>query len=202
MNYTDYHLVQDVYQKNHEIASHTLYHVADPGGCTPAAKGVVSQPTEPAGGALPWGPRGGGNRADMLTCVPPLLHPADLFQIVGMKLWLNQTAHVPLEKIRVSRVAGRASLLSQLAPSAGWLALASADGRAERCPWLHSLCRASARPSSSTAPSSAPSCSRTVGRAAASRLSPAASADGGAPRQREERAAGRVPTIPLAVPSP
>lgn len=27
--------------------------------------------------------------------------PADLFQIVGMKLWLNQTAHVPLEKIRV-----------------------------------------------------------------------------------------------------
>ncbi|PRW61614.1 chitin [Chlorella sorokiniana] len=54
MNYTDYHLVQEVYMKNHEIATHTLHHVADP----------------------------------------------DLFQIVGMKLWLNQTAHVPLEKIR------------------------------------------------------------------------------------------------------
>ncbi|KAL4853807.1 hypothetical protein ACK3TF_005288 [Chlorella vulgaris] len=54
MNYTDYHLVQEVYMKNHEIATHTLYHVADP----------------------------------------------DLFQIVGMKLWLNQTAHVPLEKLR------------------------------------------------------------------------------------------------------
>lgn len=32
MNYTDYHLVQEVYHKNHEIASHTLHHVADPGG--------------------------------------------------------------------------------------------------------------------------------------------------------------------------
>ncbi|KAL4424145.1 hypothetical protein ABPG75_001446 [Micractinium tetrahymenae] len=53
-NYTDYHLVQEVYMKNHEIATHTLYHVPNP----------------------------------------------DLFQIVGMKLWLNQTAHVPLEKIR------------------------------------------------------------------------------------------------------
>ncbi|PSC74660.1 carbohydrate esterase family 4 [Micractinium conductrix] len=53
-NYTDYHLVQEVYMANHEIASHTLHHVADP----------------------------------------------DLLQIVGMKLWLNQTAHVPLEKIR------------------------------------------------------------------------------------------------------
>ena len=30
MNYTDYHLVQEVYMKNHEIATHTLHHVADP----------------------------------------------------------------------------------------------------------------------------------------------------------------------------
>lgn len=32
MNYTDYHLVQEVYMKNHEIGTHTLHHVANPGG--------------------------------------------------------------------------------------------------------------------------------------------------------------------------
>lgn len=43
-------------------------------------------------------PSGQPSTRCLLHC-PPV--PADLFQIVGMKLWLNQTAHVPLEKIRV-----------------------------------------------------------------------------------------------------
>lgn len=54
VNYTDYHLVQEAYMLGHEIATHTVNHVADP----------------------------------------------DIMEIVGAKLWLNQTAHVPLEKIK------------------------------------------------------------------------------------------------------
>lgn len=46
----------------------------------------------------------------MLCCASP----ADLFQIVGMKLWLNQTAHVPLEKLRVRSGAWLAVLLCVL----------------------------------------------------------------------------------------
>ena len=31
MNYTDYHLVQEAYMLTHEIATHTVNHVANPG---------------------------------------------------------------------------------------------------------------------------------------------------------------------------
>jgi hypothetical protein len=46
MNYTDYHLVQEVYMKNHEIASHTLFHVPDPGaqgGATGVPVGCIAE---------------------------------------------------------------------------------------------------------------------------------------------------------------
>ena len=150
INYTDYHLVQEAYIKNHEIATHTLYHVADPG--EPPSACCLRRAHRPAA-------------APVLSLSPssPCLRPvsADLFQIVGAKLWLNQTAYVPLEKIRVR------------AP--GCLLTDSRRFGGRRCcpPWTaqHSLttasirrslasCRASAPPSSSTPPSSAPSCSR------------------------------------------
>jgi len=54
VNYTDPALVQEVYMKGHEIATHTMNHVTLPG----------------------------------------------IDEIVGAKLWLNQTARVPLEKIK------------------------------------------------------------------------------------------------------
>lgn len=74
--------------KNHEIATHTLHHVADPGAT-----------------AYLWGASLSITAAQPGSCLNIAARcpaPADLFQIVGMKLWLNQTAHVPLEKIRVS----------------------------------------------------------------------------------------------------
>ena len=55
VNYTDYHLIQELYMKNHEIATHTFNHVSNPG----------------------------------------------FEEIVAAKLWLNEVAHVPMNKIRV-----------------------------------------------------------------------------------------------------
>lgn len=97
--------------KNHEIATHTLYHVPNPGGCLEARQTAQHLLEQLKSSRQPWlrhtvchvchvppvWPAGG---AHLLPAAWHLL-PADLFQIVGMKLWLNQTAHIPLEKIRV-----------------------------------------------------------------------------------------------------
>ena len=116
--------------------------------------------------------------------------PADLFQIVGMKLWLNQTAHVPLEKIRVRplaaacRMALGSACLARFCSMCGSSAGAARQARAgpsnsccraapqrrgvQPSPplarWLSPPGRASARPTSCTPRSSARSCSRMVRR--------------------------------------
>ena len=51
MNYTDYHLVQEVYMKNHEIATHSLHHVADPDLFQVGRVGGAMPGTAEAGGS-------------------------------------------------------------------------------------------------------------------------------------------------------